>query len=337
LFDFLCLVAYSGQRFVPVLAAFTQNSERFAGEPRHMRSDQAARLIRLVVSLSVLGGLVAVAAPARADEAEMIGRVTKMNKKAIEEYENLNFEEARKILREALDVCTANGLDKHPIKARTHIHLGIVIFAGFKQKELALKQFRKALDIQPDIRLTKSLANPEIQAAFDEALAGAGSDKGEVIAEKDKDKDKDKDKERDKEREKRALLSDAELNTIRRNASELLDLHEDLFTMLTDAIRVSGWVTGLNALEATQEFGSDPLITDSEDAEGCFENALISVATLFTAQVSQSFFMILQILSCFPCFHLGAFLNGWLVLTFFVQGRNLQRLRVILCGTSWRD
>ena len=153
-----------------------------------MRNDRAARVIRLVASLSVLGCLVALAAPAHADDAEVIARVTKMNKKAIEEYENLNFEEARKLLREALDVCSANGLDKHPIKARTHIHLGIVIFAGFKQKELALKQFRKALDIQPDIRLTKSLANPEIQAAFDEALAGAGSEKAEPVADKDKDK-----------------------------------------------------------------------------------------------------------------------------------------------------
>src|SRR5260370_19838740 len=152
-----------------------------------MRNDRAARVIRLVVSLSLLGWLAALAGPARADDAETIARVTKMNKKAIEEYENLNFEEARRILKEALDVCAANGLDKHTIKARTHIHLGIVIFAGFKQKELAQKQFRKALDIQPDIRLTKSLANPEIQAAFDEALQGAGADKGEpATSEKDK-------------------------------------------------------------------------------------------------------------------------------------------------------
>lgn len=154
-----------------VLAAFTKNP---------------AQVTRLVVSLLVVGWLVSAAAPARADEAEVIARVTKMNKKAIEEYENLNFEEARRILKEALDVCSANGLDKHPIKARTHIHLGIVIFAGFKQKELAQKQFRKALDIQPDIRLTKSLANPEIQAAFDETLAGAGAEKGEANAEKEK-------------------------------------------------------------------------------------------------------------------------------------------------------
>jgi hypothetical protein len=112
------------------------------------------------------------AAQAQSDEA--VDKVTKMNKKAVEEYENLNFEEARKILKEALDYCSANGLDKHPVKARTHIHLGIVILAGFKQREVAVKQFRKALEIQPDIKLTKSLANPEVQEAFDEAQAGMG-------------------------------------------------------------------------------------------------------------------------------------------------------------------
>jgi hypothetical protein len=116
------------------------------------------------------------ASPAHAQDEDpaVIDKVTKMNKKAVEEYENLNFEEARKILKDALDVCSQNGLDKHPIKARTHVHLGVVILAGFKQRELAIKQFRKALEIQPDIKLTKSLANPEIQEAFDEAEAGMG-------------------------------------------------------------------------------------------------------------------------------------------------------------------
>ncbi|HTA20490.1 MAG TPA: tetratricopeptide repeat protein, partial [Polyangia bacterium] len=111
---------------------------------------------------------------AHAQSDEAIDKVTKMNKKAVEEYENLNFEESRKILKEALDYCAQNGLDKHPVKARTHIHLGIVILAGFKQREVAIKQFRKALEIQPDIKLTKSLANPEVQEAFDEAVAGMG-------------------------------------------------------------------------------------------------------------------------------------------------------------------
>ena len=36
---------------------------------------------------------------------------------------------------------------------------GIVIFAGFKQKDVAIKNFRKAIDIEPDIKLDKVLAN----------------------------------------------------------------------------------------------------------------------------------------------------------------------------------
>jgi hypothetical protein len=102
-------------------------------------------------------------------------------------------------------------------------------------------------------------------------------------------KDKDKDKDRDKEREKRALLSDSELNAIRRNASHLLELHEDLHSMLIDAVRLSGWVPGLNALEFSDDYEVDPPSTDCDDGEEHFETALISVATLFTAQVSQCF------------------------------------------------
>jgi hypothetical protein len=131
-----------------------------------------ARSVACLLALNLV--LIPAQARAAAEDAEAVAKVTKMNKKAVEEYENLNFEEARRLLKEALDVCSASGLDKHPIKARTHIHLGVVILAGFKQRELGIKQFQKALEIQPDIKLTKSLANPEIQAAFDEAAAGGG-------------------------------------------------------------------------------------------------------------------------------------------------------------------
>ena len=50
---------------------------------------------------------------------------------------------------------------------------------GFKQREVGLKQFRKALEIEPDIKLTKSLVTPELQDAFEEAvLAGNGNKAG---------------------------------------------------------------------------------------------------------------------------------------------------------------
>jgi hypothetical protein len=51
------------------------------------------------------------------------------------------------------------------------VHLGIVVFAGFKQRDEAIKYFRKALEIQADIKLDKILATPEVQEVYDEAVA----------------------------------------------------------------------------------------------------------------------------------------------------------------------
>ncbi|KAI9448106.1 hypothetical protein H4582DRAFT_2068652 [Lactarius indigo] len=91
---------------------------------------------------------------------------------------------------------------------------------------------------------------------------------------------------RDKDREKRSLLSDAELSAIRRNATKLLELHEALSPMLADAVRASGWVAGLNALEGSEDVGSEPSSDDDGEAEERFETALRSVAALFTSQAT---------------------------------------------------
>jgi hypothetical protein len=112
------------------------------------------------------------AARAQTEDPAVMERVTNLNKKALEAYNDLEFEDARKLLKQALDLCSSAGLDKHPIKARTHIHMGVVLIAA-KQQELGVKQFRKALDIQPDIQVTKALASPEIIQAFEEASAGS--------------------------------------------------------------------------------------------------------------------------------------------------------------------
>jgi len=111
----------------------------------------------------------AVAAPPD-DNNPDIEKVTALNKKALDAYNDLEFEESRKILKQALDLCASSGLDRHPIAARTHIHMGVVLIAA-KQQELGVKQFRTALEIQPDIQVTKALANPEILQAFKEAAA----------------------------------------------------------------------------------------------------------------------------------------------------------------------
>ena len=107
------------------------------------------------------------------DPDEAVDQITQMNRDAITAYQAKKYEDARKILKQALDLAASAGLDKHPIKARTHIHFGIVAIVGFKQRDLGIKQFKKAIEIQSDIGLTKTLVTPELTDAFNEAKGGA--------------------------------------------------------------------------------------------------------------------------------------------------------------------
>jgi len=132
------------------------------------------------VFLAALVSLLTVAAQGRAaaEDQAAVNKVTNLNKKAIDAYNKQDYETAREVLKQALELCASAGLDKHPIRARTHIHFGIVAIVGFKQREVGLKQFRKALEVQPDIKLTKSLSTPELQDAFEEAVLAANGDTG---------------------------------------------------------------------------------------------------------------------------------------------------------------
>jgi hypothetical protein len=124
-----------------------------------------------IILLVLVCGTVARAEAAGGDPVQ---KVTALNKKALDEYAAGEFDTARALLKEALGLCNTAGLATHPIKARTHIHLGIVSIVGFKQRDLGIKHFRKALEIQPEIKLTKSLVTPELQDAFEEAMGSPG-------------------------------------------------------------------------------------------------------------------------------------------------------------------
>ncbi|HZL21610.1 MAG TPA: tetratricopeptide repeat protein [Polyangia bacterium] len=132
-------------------------------------------------------GLLAVARVAAAaappGDPAAVAKVTNLNRKALEAYGKQDYDAAKELLKQALDVCADAGLDQHPITARTHIHFGVVAIVGFNQHEVGIKQFRKAIEIEPDIKLTKSLVTPELQDAFEEAvLASNGTGGGAPAA-----------------------------------------------------------------------------------------------------------------------------------------------------------
>jgi hypothetical protein len=114
------------------------------------------------------------AGPRLAQGQDPATKVTQMNREALAAIDKREFEKARELLKKALDYCQTSGLAQHPIAARTHVHMGVVIIEGFKNRELGMKQFAEALAIEPSIALTPSLATPELNEAFDEAKAGGG-------------------------------------------------------------------------------------------------------------------------------------------------------------------
>lgn len=120
--------------------------------------------------------MLCVCLPAQAQDADVLAKVTDLNTKAVNAYENLEMDEAAKLLRQALELCAAEGLNDHKAKARTHIHLGMILIGGLKERDRGIVQFKRALEIDPTIKLTKRITNPEIQAAFDEVARGAAAE-----------------------------------------------------------------------------------------------------------------------------------------------------------------
>ena len=137
----------------------------------------------LLAAFCAAAVLVALPDPALAQDADadVIAKATQLNKEAVAAYQAHKNDDAKRLLRQALDLCDASGLSQHPIKARTLVHFGIVLIGSGRQRELGIKQFRKALEIEPEIGLTKALVTPDLQQAFDEAKKG---DKGETKADK---------------------------------------------------------------------------------------------------------------------------------------------------------
>jgi hypothetical protein len=132
------------------------------------RESSMVRVMAAFVSLLFLSS----EAYAQASADDAVAKITQLNKDAVTAYQAKKYDDARKSLKQALDLSDVSGLEQHPITARTHIHMGIVIIVGFKQRDLGIKQFKKAIEIQSTINLTKVLVTPELTDAFAEAKGG---------------------------------------------------------------------------------------------------------------------------------------------------------------------
>jgi hypothetical protein len=111
------------------------------------------------------------AAPARAQDSGGAARINRLNKQALDAFDSLNFDQAKTLLEQALAEGDAAGLSSDESVARAHLNLGMLMIAGFQQKEQAIDHFKAALKAKRDITAPPGLFNPEVQAVFDDVKA----------------------------------------------------------------------------------------------------------------------------------------------------------------------
>ncbi|MEP6655212.1 MAG: tetratricopeptide repeat protein, partial [Myxococcales bacterium] len=95
----------------------------------------------------------------------------RLNRQALEAFDNLNFDQAKTLLEQALEASEKGGSQNKAVAARTHLNLGMLLIAGFQQHDPAVEHFRAALKLDPRITAPAGLFNPEVQAVFDETKA----------------------------------------------------------------------------------------------------------------------------------------------------------------------
>src|SRR3954466_2041398 len=141
-------------------------------------NDEAdAKMIRSQLgptSFAIALAITLMAGRAVAQDQAAIEKLVQMNKKALDDYDTLEWDSAKKTLLDALMAGKKAGLDNHPVMARTYVHLGAVYLTGYKDRGKALSSFQRALEIDPGIQLSKGIATPDVQSLFAEAQKKGG-------------------------------------------------------------------------------------------------------------------------------------------------------------------
>src|SRR5262245_18237303 len=81
---------------------------------------------------------------------------------AMENLDLLEYEEARKLLNQALTIAKKGNLEKDPVVAQVHVRLGIVYFAGLNDAESAKLSFMNAVEVDPKVQIDAAYRTPEM-------------------------------------------------------------------------------------------------------------------------------------------------------------------------------
>ena len=100
--------------------------------------------MRLARSVSVITLLALAPAVAAAQSQDPVKLAERLNKKAMEDYDLLEFESARQTLQSALNKLREDGQDETRTAAKVYVSLGMVYISGFKDRSRGVQQFVEA-------------------------------------------------------------------------------------------------------------------------------------------------------------------------------------------------
>ncbi len=118
----------------------------------------------------------AVLVAASSAHADPKGDITSKSKEAMENYDLMDYDAAKKLLNQALASAKKAKLDKDPVTARVYLDLGLAAFAG-GDIEGAKVAFISAVQIDPKIQIDAAYKSPELTKMLDEAKSGGSAGK----------------------------------------------------------------------------------------------------------------------------------------------------------------
>ena len=98
-------------------------------------------------------------------------RILNLNRRAESAYRDGEFAEASRLLRTALAVSATGKLGREAQSALTHALLAAVLVKGYRQKEEAISEFRRALLVPQFSPSPSLLDNPRLLDVYERAVA----------------------------------------------------------------------------------------------------------------------------------------------------------------------
>jgi tetratricopeptide (TPR) repeat protein len=95
-----------------------------------------------------------------------LDEIKALNQEAVTAFESYSFKKARKRLRRALDIAVDAGMLGEKGIAPTYVLMGVAYVAGSNDLYRGLHYFVKALRLDPETRIPKRLATPQLLKMF---------------------------------------------------------------------------------------------------------------------------------------------------------------------------